>query len=77
MTFLLGVRSVNKSKLETSNFFSFFVKKMDKIRACGCKGCRTCLICEKEYNIEEKSFYNEFKVCYIIVIKFLEIQNDV
>lgn len=27
---------------------------MDKPRPCGCKGCRTCLICESDYNIQPK-----------------------
>lgn len=35
---------------------------MDFPRPCGCKGCRTCLICEKEYGIEEKSFLSEYEV---------------
>ncbi|XP_031617536.1 alpha-ketoglutarate-dependent dioxygenase alkB homolog 4 [Contarinia nasturtii] len=34
---------------------------MDHPRACGCKGCRTCLICEKEFNFEEKPFITEYK----------------
>ena len=35
---------------------------MDYPRPCGCKGRRTCLACEKEYNFDEKSFINEYKV---------------
>ncbi|CAH0547754.1 unnamed protein product [Brassicogethes aeneus] len=27
---------------------------MDKPRPCGCKGCRTCLICEKDYGIQKQ-----------------------
>ncbi|XP_063930498.1 alpha-ketoglutarate-dependent dioxygenase alkB homolog 4 [Zophobas morio] len=29
---------------------------MDKPRPCGCKGCRTCLICEKDYGLGVKNF---------------------
>lgn len=35
---------------------------MDGPRPCGCKGCRTCLVCEKEFNINEKPYINEYKV---------------
>ncbi|PSN45038.1 Alpha-ketoglutarate-dependent dioxygenase alkB 4 [Blattella germanica] len=31
---------------------------MDTTRPCGCKGIRTCLICEKEYGIIQKDFPN-------------------
>ncbi|XP_055713522.1 alpha-ketoglutarate-dependent dioxygenase alkB homolog 4 [Phlebotomus papatasi] len=43
---------------------------MDYPRPCGCKGCRTCLLCEKEYGINKKDFmakYQELKpyvFCY-------------
>ncbi|XP_018326312.1 alpha-ketoglutarate-dependent dioxygenase alkB homolog 4 [Agrilus planipennis] len=30
---------------------------MDKPRECGCKGCRTCLVCEKLYGIIPKPFF--------------------
>ncbi|XP_055295379.1 alpha-ketoglutarate-dependent dioxygenase alkB homolog 4 [Sitodiplosis mosellana] len=46
-------------------FFLFFgknsFKKMDYPRPCGCKGRRTCLACEKEYNFDEKSFITKYK----------------
>lgn len=29
---------------------------MDQPRPCGCKGCRTCLICEKNYGVQNKVF---------------------
>lgn len=35
---------------------------MDHPRPCGCKGCRTCLICEKEYGIEDKPFIEKYQV---------------
>lgn len=38
---------------------------MDYPRPCGCKGCRTCLKCEEEYNIRKKDFANVFKVSLI------------
>lgn len=34
---------------------------MNQLRSCGCKGCRTCLICENEFGIDKKSFYTEYK----------------
>lgn len=39
---------------------------MDYPRPCGCKGCRTCLKCEEEYNIGKKNFTNIFKVSLMI-----------
>lgn len=30
---------------------------MNTVRPCGCKGCRTCLLCEKEFNILDKPSY--------------------
>ncbi|KAG5889671.1 hypothetical protein JTB14_007811 [Gonioctena quinquepunctata] len=38
---------------------------MDKPRACGCKGRRTCLICEKEYNIRVETTLNKENESYI------------
>ncbi|KAF5286115.1 hypothetical protein FQA39_LY16398 [Lamprigera yunnana] len=39
---------------------------MNKSRTCGCKGCRTCLICEKECGITNKTFnLNKDKDTYI------------
>lgn len=35
---------------------------MDYPRPCGCKGCRTCLVCEKECGIGEKSQEILYKV---------------
>ncbi|XP_055389442.1 alpha-ketoglutarate-dependent dioxygenase alkB homolog 4 [Condylostylus longicornis] len=34
---------------------------MNQIRSCGCKGCRTCLLCEKEYNLNKKGFFEQFQ----------------
>lgn len=35
---------------------------MDKImRSCGCKGCRTCLLCETEYGIKRNDFIDLYK----------------
>ncbi|KAK0174717.1 hypothetical protein PV327_010454 [Microctonus hyperodae] len=34
---------------------------METIRPCGCKGIRTCLICEKEYNILKPNLFNQLK----------------
>ncbi|XP_018570128.1 alpha-ketoglutarate-dependent dioxygenase alkB homolog 4 [Anoplophora glabripennis] len=39
---------------------------MDRPRPCGCKGCRTCLICEAEYKIDIKSpLYNKQSNSYV------------
>ncbi|XP_043283332.1 alpha-ketoglutarate-dependent dioxygenase alkB homolog 4 isoform X2 [Venturia canescens] len=40
---------------------------METVRACGCKGIRTCLICEKEYNIAKPNGIDELKKapCYV------------
>ncbi|KAB0795917.1 hypothetical protein PPYR_09978 [Photinus pyralis] len=39
---------------------------MDKPRPCGCKGCRTCLICEKTYGITSKAFnFDNTSGCYV------------
>lgn len=35
---------------------------MDYPRFCGCKGCRTCLQCESKLGLQEKGFYQQFKV---------------
>lgn len=35
---------------------------MDGPRPCGCKGCRTCLICEEEFNLQEKPYVKHYKV---------------
>lgn len=32
---------------------------MDKPRPCGCKGCRTCLICEKEFGLSKSIDINK------------------
>lgn len=42
--------------------YSNKLNTMDIPRPCGCKGCRTCLTCEKKYDIEQKSFLNDYKV---------------
>lgn len=34
---------------------------MGSVRPCGCKGCRTCLLCEDLYGIEKKDFYKLYK----------------
>lgn len=39
---------------------------MDKSRPCGCKGCRTCLICEKTFGISKQQDID--KVCYLILL---------
>lgn len=46
---------------------------MDYPRPCGCKGRRTCLACEKEYNFDEKSFINDYKVKKFIHFKTMTI----
>lgn len=43
---------------------------MDYPRPCGCKGCRTCLKCEEDYNIRKKDFSNVFKVSLIFSHNF-------
>lgn len=45
---------------------------MDYPRPCGCKGRRTCLVCEKEFNIEEKPFVAEYKVILFIEINICD-----
>lgn len=35
---------------------------MDYPRPCGCKGCRTCLICEQEYKISKENLFDKFAV---------------
>ncbi|RZC33816.1 hypothetical protein BDFB_003819 [Asbolus verrucosus] len=38
---------------------------MNKPRPCGCKGCRTCLICEKNYGITSKNVDLEKENSYV------------
>ncbi|XP_019873403.2 alpha-ketoglutarate-dependent dioxygenase alkB homolog 4 [Aethina tumida] len=38
---------------------------MDQPRPCGCKGCRTCLLCEKDYDIIKESTLNLNNGTYI------------
>lgn len=45
---------------------------MDGPRPCGCKGCRTCLICEKEFKLNEKPYISEYKVHNIFLIRKFE-----
>lgn len=52
--------SVDSIVAERKIFGNFVA--MDHPRPCGCKGCRTCLICEKEYGIEQKPFIAEYEV---------------
>ena len=35
---------------------------METVRQCGCKGIRTCLICEKEYSISKPNLTAELQV---------------
>ncbi|GAB0095234.1 alpha-ketoglutarate-dependent dioxygenase alkB homolog 4 [Sergentomyia squamirostris] len=34
---------------------------MDHPRPCGCKGCRTCLLCEEEYGIIKKDYLSRYQ----------------
>ncbi|KAM8715098.1 hypothetical protein ACLKA7_002185 [Drosophila subpalustris] len=34
---------------------------MNTLRPCGCKGVRTCLTCEKDFEIAKPSFYSQFQ----------------
>lgn len=40
---------------------------MAAVRQCGCKGIRTCLICEQECGIAKKDFLGLRQVCMIII----------
>jgi hypothetical protein len=44
---------------------------MASVRPCGCKGIRTCLICEQEYGIAKKDFPGLRQVCMIIITSSL------
>jgi len=35
---------------------------METVRPCGCKGIRSCLICEAEYEISKPDLKNELQV---------------
>lgn len=38
---------------------------MDYPRPCGCKGCRVCLLCEKEFGIQTKDYGSIFRVSFL------------
>ncbi|XP_065171766.1 LOW QUALITY PROTEIN: alpha-ketoglutarate-dependent dioxygenase alkB homolog 4-like [Atheta coriaria] len=38
---------------------------MDTCRPCGCKGCRTCLLCEEEYGIKKDPILNKTNGSYV------------
>lgn len=42
----------------------------DVVRDCGCKGCRTCLICERKYDVKKISCVPVKDVC-IFTYKFI------
>jgi len=44
---------------------------MAAVRQCGCKGIRTCLICEQECGIAKKDFLGLRQVCMIIITSSL------
>jgi hypothetical protein len=46
---------------------------MASVRPCGCKGIRTCLICEQEYGIAKKDFLAMRQVCMIIITSSLNL----
>lgn len=50
---------------------------MDYPRPCGCKGRRTCLKCEQEYNFDEKSFISAYKVNLFIKTNDISFRNYV
>lgn len=41
---------------------------MDHPRPCGCKGCRTCLVCEQTYQIEKENLFDKFSVSLMRII---------
>lgn len=50
---------------------------MDKPRPCGCKGCRTCLICEKDYGISKNITIDKVRfslllkeICFYVIFCF-------
>lgn len=44
---------------------------MDRSQLCGCKGVRTCFICEKEYNLTPTVDSTSLKVNIIIIQIFV------
>lgn len=48
---------------------------MNYPRPCGCKGGRTCLVCEKEFNIKAQSFIHEYKVNILMTFHFKSKNN--
>lgn len=46
---------------------------MDRSQLCGCKGVRTCFICEKEYNLTPTVDSTSLKVNIIKIIKIFVI----
>lgn len=45
---------------------------MDRSKLCGCKGIRTCLICEKEFNLTPTINPLNLKVSYAKNYNFFE-----
>lgn len=37
---------------------------MDKSRTCGCKGCRTCLLCENDFGLSKEVVLNKVRLFY-------------
>lgn len=59
---------------------------METVRLCGCKGIRTCLICEKEYSIKKVDCsselkvsvpINKLKILYLIFCNFIHRKDPV
>ena len=48
---------------------------METVRPCGCKGIRTCLICEEEYAIAKPDIAADLKVNKIYFTFFLYLLN--
>lgn len=49
---------------------------MDRSQLCGCKGVRTCLLCEKEFNLtptvdSESLKVSKTKICFLLFIYLL------
>lgn len=56
-------RVIHSWKLYTRTCLIFITMDHPKVvRQCGCKGCRTCLLCEKEFGIEKPNLLNVFQV---------------
>ena len=44
---------------------------METIRPCGCKGIRTCLLCESEFNINKPDLSLQLKVRLLNIMIFI------